>query len=236
MNFIKNIKEKLTRKKILLLSQIKNDNIKKLNSVKEEINKEIDLAIKNYSIIVPTLKNRDEIINFKNTINDNVSKINLIKNEITNFFKDNKSKYNIVMLLKSGKIKAFEQYEDKNIDGFINASKYYTIDKNAIIEQKSTAYLFYFEDYSAPVNFKSITIIPDENSYNENNFQIELSSRTLRSIVEGKAFEGIMSLGKPQEGFSIDWKMALIGVAILVVGILQYTGTIDLTTMLALGK
>jgi hypothetical protein len=30
--------------------------------------------------------------------------------------------------------------------------------------------------------------------------------------------------------------MALIGVAILVVGILQYTGTIDLTTMLALGK
>jgi len=216
---------KIKREKLLKEVQLKS--VDDIVLFRDKFNKDIKNLINNSFRQEINLNNRKEIINLSNQIKDKISYGMMGIEYIKDYFNDKKYKFNVIIILKSTKIKSFSIYENKSLNGFIFNKGYYNISSDCIIKQNDEVFIIYKEGIASPININEIKLI-------DNIFQAPLSSENLRAIIDGKAFKGIIALGKETEGFNIDWKMALIGLGIIVIGYLQITGKIDLTAMLAL--
>jgi len=222
MNIKKNIRLKYLKKiKIKTLEDVK--------KFKENFNKELIKEIKslNNKEISIKDKNKKEIEKLSKKINDKISYGQTFIKIIREWFKDMKYSYNIVIILKNGRIKSFNVFEDKNIKGFNFKDEYYNISDDAIITQNNESFLFYKESVALPINFI-------KSNYTNKTFDLSLSGENLKELVDGKAFKGIVSLGKEDKS-SFDWKIILIGAIVLILTFLHLTGQIDLVQMFKLG-
>lgn len=227
-NYIQNIKNK----RLILLSNIYDINMRKLVLVQKRFNTEIEKTISKYGNNTVGLTSRDEILDVSSDIVDYDTYVNKSIDFFRALFKDSKRIYYVIIILKSGKLKSFKVYENLNIRGFKYSRAYYSLDKDAVLHQKDKAFMMYLEEYSAPINFKSAKFVKDDLS---TELEIELSSRNLVDVIDGKAFQGIINLGKGDgSGFQINWMVALAGLGVIVLGVLHATGQIDLMTMLAI--
>ena len=120
-------------------------------------------------------------------------------------------------------------FENRDIKGFYVKDDYYNIEEKSIIIQNNKALVFYKESIASPINFLKSVYVNDT-------FELNLSGENLKSLIDGKAFKGIVNLGKDDSSWlkHIDWKMGVIALGIGVLAYLHLTGAIDLGTMLKL--
>ena len=216
-----------------IIKKILEDGHKKYNNDLEQTVKvtlkEAEQLIKDFKNKKPIISNKKDSYKFFKLVKDKEMYAKKLLSFIKTFYKDSKRLYIITIFLDNGKIKCLKLYENPNIEGFTYGLNYYNIDSVCVINQYEDSILFYKEGKPAPINFL-------KSSYVNDAFELTLSGENLKNIVDGKAFKGIVSLGKEDKGFfgAIDWKMAVIGLAILLATYLQMTGQIDLVSMFAL--
>ena len=238
MTFLKDIwnkhKERVKKNKEFLLDRNRKLSLKNLVSLQSKINKDIKSSIDNCSSIAAIVDNQKEIENISVKVKDYKALSTKIMLSMRYLFSDKKKKFTVIIILKSSKIKAFDVYENVNTQGFLFNNGYYNIARDCVVNQNYQSLLFYFEGLAAPIRFSSLIPIRDDFGVSADGYEVELSCENLVNVMNGKAFKGIITLGK-DTGFNIDWKMALAGLAVVVLGILHATGQIDLVSMLSIG-
>jgi len=212
------------------LEKIEIKTIEDSKKFREKFNEEISQILSDFAKEDITIDERTSVLNLSKKIQDKISYGMLVLKYINDFFNDSKYKYNVVILLKSNKIKSFTIFENKKLKGFNYNTEYYFIDSVSVIKQNEEAFLFYKEGYGTPIDFSTAI-------YEDKTFNFELSGENLKSLIDGKAFKGIVQLGKETKGFfeTFDWKILGIGLLVIIMVYLHMSGQIDLVQMFKLG-